>query len=79
MTTLIRHVCLTHPRRGDLRPIITFVEGGWAYCEGHGSPPHEWAEIEPTRAEFIAEAFPVRDRSGWLQRARQRAASLLRR
>jgi hypothetical protein len=34
-------------------PLITFNEGGWAYCAGGGASDHVWTVIEPITVEEL--------------------------
>jgi hypothetical protein len=53
MNALIEFVCRAHPTAKGPGPLITLVDGEWAYCEGNGRGGHEWIRMEPTRREQI--------------------------
>lgn len=52
MAAMIELTCAAHfeTRAG---PLVTTVEGIWAYCLGGGEDGHEWRRIEPTALELL--------------------------
>ena len=52
---LIELLCLKHAEPDPVGPLITLVDGVWAYCAGHGSGDHSWTRIEATRREQIGD------------------------
>lgn len=62
MTAFIELVCRAH-RQGDrVGPLITRVDGMWAYCEGRSQGDHDWMRIEPTRREHLGDLSPMQER-----------------
>jgi hypothetical protein len=53
MKALIELTCQAHQTPKGQGPLITLIDGAWAYCEGHASGSHEWARIEPIRRDRI--------------------------
>ncbi|HEV8653931.1 MAG TPA: hypothetical protein VGR85_00260 [Candidatus Limnocylindria bacterium] len=47
MSALIERFCDGHCERDPEGPLVTTVEGGWAYCAGHGESGHQWRAIDP--------------------------------
>jgi len=43
-------------------PLITLVDGLWAYCDGHGQGPHDWSRIQPTPREHLAAMTRTQER-----------------
>jgi hypothetical protein len=70
MTTLIELVCRTHLQPDALGPLITIVDGRWAYCEERAAGEHEWVHIEPTRRARLASAAQDRPHDSSPQRSR---------
>ena len=62
MAALIEFVCRAHPQRHSLGPLITRVDGLWAYCEGNGDGDHEWMRIEPTARDHVGDSEQVEAR-----------------
>lgn len=56
-TGLIERICDGHPDRDPEGPLVTMVEGAWAYCAGHADGEHEWRVIEPTSRRDLEEGF----------------------
>jgi hypothetical protein len=52
-TALIERVCATHLSRDPNGPLVTVLDGVWAYCAGHTSAEHEWRTIEPTTRQQL--------------------------
>ena len=55
MAGLIARVCEAHPQRDAEGPLITLVDGLWAYCPARQAArsEHRWRAIEPTTVEAI--------------------------
>ena len=62
MTALIELVCRAHTDPDPVGPLITLVDGLWAYCEGHGQGPHDWSRIQPTSREHLAAMTRTQER-----------------
>jgi hypothetical protein len=62
MTTLIELVCRKHLQPNALGPLITLVDGRWAYCEERAEGEHEWTRIEPTRRALLGDASRTQER-----------------
>ena len=62
MTALIELVCRTHTDPDPVGPLITLVDGRWAYCDGHGEGAHDWSRIEPTRREDVRDVMQPQER-----------------
>jgi hypothetical protein len=62
MEALIQLVCTTHATPDDLGPLVTPVEGMWAYCEGRAQGGHAWRRIEPTRRELLGDVSQIQER-----------------
>jgi hypothetical protein len=56
MTTLIELVCRKHLQSNALGPLITPLDGRWAYCEERADGEHDWIRIEPTSRDQIGVA-----------------------
>ena len=52
MAALIALRCVAHVL-GSSEPLITTVEGVWAYCAGGAAKDHDWQSIEPTPLELV--------------------------
>lgn len=48
MSVLIEYVCDAHVNRDTTGPLVTRIDGAWAYCAGHGETSHERRRVEPT-------------------------------
>ena len=57
MTAFIERICDAHRDRDRDGPLLTLVEGAWAYCAGHGDERHEWRIIEPAPRQMVEEKF----------------------
>jgi hypothetical protein len=55
MTALIELVCSRHTVPDPVGPLITRVDGVWAYCEGHAESAHSWSRVQPTRREDLGD------------------------
>jgi hypothetical protein len=62
MTALIELVCREHAERDVVGPLITRIDGVWAYCEGRGEGGHRWTHVEPTQRGHIGEVSQVQKR-----------------
>jgi hypothetical protein len=62
MTTLIELVCRTHLQPNALGPLVTIVDGRWAYCEERADSEHDWVRIEPTRRAHLGDISKRRPR-----------------
>lgn len=56
-TAFIGRICEAHPDRDRDGPLLTLVEGAWAFCAGHGDAGHDWRVIEPTPRHTVEERF----------------------
>ena len=56
-TGLIERICVAHRDRDPEGPLVTMVEGAWAYCAGHADAGHDWRVIEPTPRPTVEEEF----------------------
>lgn len=56
-TGLIERICEAHREPDAEGPLVTMVEGAWAYCAGHARGEHEWRVIEPALRRDVAERF----------------------
>jgi hypothetical protein len=61
MNALIELVCRAHPTAQGPGPLITLVDGAWAYCEGNGRDGHEWTRIEPTRRDHVGDVSQMQE------------------
>jgi hypothetical protein len=52
MSAEIELTCEAHVR-GAAEPLITTVDGVWAYCPGGPQEGHEWRRIKPTGVELL--------------------------
>ena len=62
MTAFIELVCRAHAQRHSVGPLITRVDGIWAYCEGNAPGDHDWRRIEPTGRDHVGDLEQVQDR-----------------
>ena len=63
MDDLIEFVCRVHPKPDGVGPLITRADGGWAYCAGHGTAPHDWIRVTPIKRTSIEQAQAETDRA----------------
>ena len=56
-TGMIERICDAHREPDPEGPMVTMVDGAWAYCAGHGDAGHEWRVIEPTPRRTVEERF----------------------
>jgi hypothetical protein len=62
MTASIEFVCRAHVYSEDPGPLITLVDGRWAYCAGRADGGHDWIRIPPTRREHIGDQSQMEER-----------------
>jgi hypothetical protein len=53
MAAMIERTCVAHLEAGANGPLVTTVEGVWAYCVGAGDDGHDWQQINPTPLELL--------------------------
>lgn len=53
MSAMIDLVCAAHAKVGHDGPLVTTVQGVWAYCPTGGEEGHLWEKIEPTPLEVL--------------------------
>ena len=53
MEPLIEWICDEHVTADEVGPLITRIEGVWAYCAGNGGSGHEWRRIPPTKRDAL--------------------------
>jgi hypothetical protein len=53
MAALIELVCAAHAGAGADGPVVTTVEGLWAYCFGGTASDHDWRKIVPTPLAWL--------------------------
>lgn len=53
MTALIELACRAHLQPDGQGPLVTIVDGIWAYCAERASGDHEWLRIPPTTRELL--------------------------
>ena len=61
MSVLIELVCRAHPTAHGPGPLITLVEGAWAYCEGNEQGGHEWTRIASTRRDHVGDVSQMQE------------------
>jgi hypothetical protein len=47
-TAFIERICDAHTDPDPEGPLVTIVEGRWAYCAGHGGSDHGWRATPPS-------------------------------
>jgi hypothetical protein len=52
-TALIERVCDAHRDRDPQGPLVTTIEGVWAYCAGFGAADHDWRVVEPVTRQRL--------------------------
>jgi hypothetical protein len=62
MKALIEFVCRAHVQLDEVGPLITLVDGRWAYCAERATGDHDWIEIPPTRPEHIGNPSRLQER-----------------
>jgi hypothetical protein len=60
-TALIERVCDAHADRDPEGPLVTTVEGVWAFCAGCGAADHVWRTIEPVTRQHLEADLLTRD------------------
>jgi hypothetical protein len=50
---MIELMCVAHTKVGHEGPLVTAMEGTWAYCHTGGEEGHEWQKIQPTALELL--------------------------
>lgn len=53
MAAMIERTCAAHLEPGPDGPLVTTVDGVWAYCFGGGDEGHDWGQIRPTALELL--------------------------
>jgi hypothetical protein len=53
MAAMIELTCAAHLETGAHGPLVTSVDGLWAYCFGGGEKDHDWHRIEPISIELL--------------------------
>lgn len=53
MAAMIDLICAAHTKVGPEGPLVTAVNGTWAYCATGGDEGHVWQKIEPTALEVL--------------------------
>jgi hypothetical protein len=54
-TAFIERICEAHRERDPEGPLVTMLDGAWAYCAGHQQAEHDWRVIEPTARPVVEE------------------------
>ena len=60
-TALIERVCDAHRDRDPEGPLVTTVEGVWAFCAGFGASGHNWREIDPVPRQSLEADLMTRE------------------
>ena len=50
---LIEYICDAHPSPDGVGPLITRLDGSWAYCPGNGGGDHGWRRIDATPRDAL--------------------------
>jgi hypothetical protein len=53
MAAMIDLICVAHTKGGPQGPLVTAMEGAWAYCPTGGEEGHDWQKIQPTALELL--------------------------
>jgi hypothetical protein len=53
VTAMVALTCAAHLEPGPNGPLVTTIDGLWAYCLGGGEKNHDWRKIEPTALEHL--------------------------
>ena len=53
MAAMIGVVCAAHLEPRPEGPVVTTVDGVWAYCLGGGQAEHDWRRVEATPLEEL--------------------------
>ena len=59
MAAMIVMVCAAHRKGRSEGPLVTTVDGAWAYCTTGGDEGHDWQRIEPTSLEVLRAGLPA--------------------
>jgi hypothetical protein len=62
VNALIELLCRAHVSADEVGPLITVVEGQWAYCAERATTGHDWIRIPPTRRDHIGEVSQMQER-----------------
>lgn len=62
MKALIELICRAHQMPHGRGPLITPIDGLWAYCEGRASGAHDWERIPPTRRDHLGDLSQMQGR-----------------
>jgi hypothetical protein len=60
-TALIERVCDAHQDRDLQGPLVTTVEGVWAFCAGFGASDHVWRTVEPVTRQNLEADLMTRE------------------
>ena len=52
-TALIERICDAHPDRDPEGPLVTVVDGVWAFCAGHADSGHQWRATDPVARHVL--------------------------
>jgi hypothetical protein len=53
MAAMIDLMCVAHTKVGSKGPLVTAMQGAWAYCPTGGEEGHDWRTIQPTPLELL--------------------------
>ena len=53
LAAMIERTCVAHLEAGANGPLVTTVDGVWAYCVGGGDGGHDSQKINPTALRTI--------------------------
>ena len=53
MAAMVEVTCAAHLETGAAGPLVTTVDGVWAYCFGGADTGHDWRKIEPMALELL--------------------------
>ncbi len=59
-TAFIERICEAHRDRDTEGPLVTIVDGVWAYCAGNGDSEHDWRVTPPTLRRAVEEQIAGR-------------------
>jgi hypothetical protein len=62
VSALIELLCQAHVSADEVGPLITLVEGQWAYCAERATAGHDWIRIPPTRRDQIGVVSQIQER-----------------
>jgi len=60
-TALIERVCDAHRDRDPQGPLVTTVDGVWAFCAGFGASDHSWRVVEPVTRQRLEADLMTRE------------------